>query len=64
MPPIPAWGFQSTTEADLQRLGIELRVANRDHAIAFGKLRLLLGDDPLALNQQHFLLAKASRRNN
>ena len=45
---------------DLQRLGIEFRVANRDHAIAFGELRLLLGDDPFALDQQRFLLAKHS----
>jgi hypothetical protein len=36
---------------DLQRLGVELRVANRDHPIAFGQLRLLLGDDALALDQ-------------
>jgi len=36
---------------DLQRLGVELRVANRDHPIAFGQLRFLLGDDTLALDQ-------------
>jgi len=37
---------------DLQRLRIELRIAHRDQPIAFGELRLLLDDDPLALAEQ------------
>jgi hypothetical protein len=40
---------------DLQRLGIELRIAHGDQPIALGDLRFLLGDDPLALAQQCFL---------
>ena len=43
---------------DLQRLGIELRIAHRDQPIAFGELRLLLDDDPLALAEQCFLFGK------
>jgi len=43
---------------DLQRLGIELRIAHREQPIAFGQLRLLLGDDLLALAEQCFLLGK------
>lgn len=43
---------------DLQRLGIELRIAHRDQPIAFGQLRFLLGDDPLALAEQCFLFGK------
>ena len=41
---------------DLQRLGVELRVAHRDETIAFGEQRLLLRDELLALAQQRFLL--------
>src|SRR6267378_8405843 len=43
---------------DLKRLGIELRIAHREQPIAFGQLRLLLGDDLLALAEQCFLLGK------
>jgi hypothetical protein len=41
---------------DLQRLGVELRVAHRDQLVAFGEFRLFLGDDALALDQQCVLL--------
>src|SRR3982074_3110374 len=46
---------------DLQRLGIELRIAHRDQPIAFGELRLLLDDDPLARAGQCFFSASIRR---
>ncbi len=43
---------------DLKRLGVELRVARRNHSTAFGEQRLLLGNDQLAFGKRRVLLGE------